>query len=184
VRALAVDEKRALLDHARRTLNAHLAGKAPPSFKTESPALLAWCAAFVTLRRRDTGELRGCRGECYPSRPLVDSVALMTIAAATDDSRMEPVTLDEVPELRIEISALTPLKPIEPGQVEVGRHGLMISKGGKSGLLLPKVAIRYGWDREGFLKALCQKAGLPKRAWRDRDARLFAFESDEWGEEK
>ena len=108
----------------------------------------------------------------------------MTIAAAVDDSRFVPVTVDELPSLHIEISALTPLAPIRPEEVVVGRHGLLIIRGRFSGLLLPQVPTRYGWDRNEFLAWLCRKAGLAKNDWKAEDAQLFGFEAESWCEDE
>jgi uncharacterized protein (TIGR00296 family) len=111
-------------------------------------------------------------------------VANLVIASAVDDSRFSPVGLEEVSNLRIEISVLTPLQRIRPEEVSVGRHGLMITRDDGSGLLLPDVAVRYGWDREEFLRGVCSKAGLPETAWRGDDVELYAFETESWGEEE
>jgi AmmeMemoRadiSam system protein A len=108
----------------------------------------------------------------------------MTIASAVDDPRFAPVTRAEVPGLHIEISALTPPAPIRPEQVVVGRHGLIISAGRTAGLLLPQVPREYGWNQEQFLRALCEKAGLPGNAWRVPGVRLEAFEAEVWAEEE
>jgi AmmeMemoRadiSam system protein A len=133
---------------------------------------------------RATGDLRGCRGETQARRPLIESVVLMSIASATDDPRFHPVGAEEVPGLHLEINALTPLTPILPEAVEVGRHGLMIVRGGYAGLLLPDVATRYQWDAEKFLRAVCRKAGLRENAWKAPDAKLFSFETEVWGEDE
>jgi AmmeMemoRadiSam system protein A len=182
VPALADEEKEYLLKLARRTLEEHLSSGSIPSPQVDSPTLLEKRAVFVTLRRKDTGELRGCRGESIARRPLVEAVIHSAIAAAVDDPRFPPVTLGELPHLHIEISALTPLKPIRPEEVEVGRHGLMIILNGYAGLLLPQVPTEYGWSAREFLDALCQKAGLPPGAWRDPRAQLYGFESEVWEE--
>jgi AmmeMemoRadiSam system protein A len=179
---LLAEDKRTLLHLARRALDNYLAARDLPPYETDSPALLEQRAAFVTLRRRDTDILRGCRGEYIARRRLVESVMNMAIAAATDDPRFPPVTVDEVPLLHIEISALHPMVPIRPEDVEVGRHGLLITKRGSAGLLLPEVAIGYGWDREAFLKAVCRKAGLSDNAWKERDVALYGFEAEVWCE--
>jgi AmmeMemoRadiSam system protein A len=183
VLTLSDQEKRILLRVARRTLDEYLGEGRLPECRSDAPALLRSCATFVTLWRRDTGDLRGCRGESRASRPLIESVAQMTIASATDDPRFASVTLDEVPSLRIEISALTPMRAIEPEEVVVGRHGLMIVHRDRSGLLLPQVATSQGWDRSTFLRGVCRKAGLPEDAWRARGAMLYGFEVEEWGED-
>jgi AmmeMemoRadiSam system protein A len=175
-------DKQRLLHLARETLEVYLGEGRLPDQSTDSPALLQSRAVFVTLRQRGSGELRGCRGECFARQSLIEAVVNMSIASATDDPRFYPVKPDEVPDLHIEISALTPLKPIEPAEVVVGRHGLMIVKGHHSGLLLPQVPEEQGWSREDFLEGLCRKAGLPQNAWKAHDAQLYGFECEVWGE--
>jgi AmmeMemoRadiSam system protein A len=140
-------------------------------------------AVFITLRRQDTGELRGCRGESQAQRPLCQAVALMAVAAGVDDPRFVPVTADELPLLQIEINALTPLQPIEPEAIEVGRHGLLLAQGERAGLLLPEVPLHYNWDRATYLRAICHKARLPEDAWCDPESQLYAFEAEVWQEE-
>jgi len=180
---LSERDKQSLLRIARQALLDHLNEEAVAEYETDSAAQLRPRATFVSLRRRDSDELRGCRGECEARRPLIESVMRMVIAAAVDDTRFPPVTIDEVPDLTIEISALTPLRPIRPEEVVVGRHGLMIGRGRKLGLLLPQVPARFGWDGREFLEAVCKKAGLPEGAWEMDDVRLFGFETEVWGEE-
>ncbi len=137
------------------------------------------CGAFVTLRT--AGHLRGCIGHIEPSAPLYETVRECAVAAATRDPRFEPVTPLEVPHLRIEISVLSLLTDVRPQEVEVGRHGLLISKGFRRGLLLPQVAIQWHWDREQFLDETCVKAGLAPDAWR-HGARIQAFTAQVFGE--
>lgn len=171
-----------LLRHARAVLAAHL-GEAPrPSPLREPPEILAPGAAFVTLRDADTGALRGCRGEVEATRPLVESVVAMAISSAVDDPRFTPVRAHELDALTIEINALSPMVPVVPDNIRVGVHGLWIRRGAHAGLLLPEVAVDFGWTREEFLVALCQKARLPEDAWRDTAAELHAFVSTRWGE--
>jgi AmmeMemoRadiSam system protein A len=176
-------DKQVLLRLARDTLGAHLAGGKPLPCDAVSPALRQARSSFVTLWQRRSGELRGCRGEVPTRRALIESVARMAIAAATDDPRFRPVTAEELPDLRIEINALTPMAPIDAGDVVVGRHGLMVVQKGSSGLLLPEVPVRHGWGREEFLRSVCSKAGLPHEAWKAEEAQLYGFESEVWGEE-
>lgn len=180
--SLAPQDKEFLLALARQTLVTILSGGRLPVLETQSPDLLQPRATFVTLWVRRTGDLRGCRGECFARRPLIESVAQMVLAAALDDPRFPPVNFDEVADLRIEINALTPLALIDPAAVVVGRHGLMLVVGSHAGLLLPDVPVRLGWDREEFLIGLCHKAGLPGHAWRSPDVQLYSFETEEWGE--
>ncbi|UCD25051.1 MAG: AmmeMemoRadiSam system protein A [Gemmatimonadota bacterium] len=181
---LTARDKQALLQLARHTLEEYLETGSKPDVEIDSTALQEPRATFVTLTVRADGQLRGCRGEVVARQPLFESVMNNAIASAIDDPRFRPVTADEVPALHIEISVLTPMQPIEPEQVEVGRHGLMISKGANSGLLLPQVPIEWRWSREEFLDSVCRKAGLPPGTWRDRDAELFGFECEVWGEEE
>ncbi len=181
-RAIPDEDRRALLRLARTTLERYCTGGAVPERPPLTPALETPRATFVTLRRRGTGELRGCVGETRARGPLVESVMRMAIAAATEDPRFPAVRADELPGLHIEISALTPMAPIRPEDVVVGRHGLMITRGPVSGLLLPQVPTTYGWSRRQFLAALCRKAGLPEDAWLSSDAELHGFECEIWEE--
>jgi AmmeMemoRadiSam system protein A len=120
---------------------------------------------FVTLRRRD-GALRGCIGLLSPDQGLEPTVVRCSIAAATEDPRFPAVEATELADLRIEISLLSAMIPVsDPEEVEVGRDGLQIEKDGRRGLLLPQVAVQYGWDREEFLEEVCVKAGLGRSAW-------------------
>jgi AmmeMemoRadiSam system protein A len=145
--------------------------------------LAAAGAAFVTLRERASGSLRGCRGEIVAVRPLAESVVGSAVAAALDDPRFPPVCEAELPGLTIEISALSPMVVSAPADVDVTRHGVMITHRGRRGLLLPQVAAEQGWDRDALLAGVCQKAGLPARAWRDPGVVLQVFEAEVWGEE-
>jgi len=179
---LTDEDKQALLHLARQTLIDYLGNGTLPDLRTDSLALLEPRATFVTLRRKDTDELRGCRGEVVARQPLIASVAHTAASSATEDPRFAPVTAAEVPHLHIEISALTPMQPILPDEVVIGRHGLMIQQGPYAGLLLPQVPTAYGWDREEYLEALCHKAGLPGSAWHEPGVELLAFEAEVWGE--
>jgi AmmeMemoRadiSam system protein A len=181
---LSVEDKTTLLRIARLALHDYFTVGKLPQYSADSAALLEPRAAFVTLWRRDSGELRGCRGECQAQRPLIQSVAHMAVAAAVDDSRFESVKLEEVPDLLIEVNALTPMSSIKPGDVIVGRHGLMVVQGYLVGLLLPEVPVRQGWERTDFLRGVCRKAGLPADAWKAESTQLFGFESEAWSEKE
>jgi AmmeMemoRadiSam system protein A len=176
-------DRETLLRLARRTLTEYLTAHRKPALPELSPALLEPRAVFVTLWRRDNGELRGCRGEIAAHFPLAQAVIEMTIAAATDDPRFIPVTVNEVPLILIEISVLTPLFPIAPDAIVIGKHGVLVAKGARRGLLLPQVATEHGMDREKFLAAVCEKAGLATNAWRAPDTMLYGFETIVWEEE-
>jgi AmmeMemoRadiSam system protein A len=132
--------------------------------------------AFTTLYAR--GTLRGCVG--YPTAllPLYRTVVETARAAAFDDPRFVAVILPEVPDIRISISVLSPLRAIAADAVEVGRHGLLIGDGARRGLLLPQVPVEHGWDRVTFLEQTCRKASLPLDAWRSAEVRIEAFTAE------
>jgi len=147
-------------------------------FADTPPALRGLAEArgvFTTLYLG--GELRGCVGYAMPVAPLYRAVAETARAAAFEDTRFSPVTREEAFKLEVSLSVLSPLFPIHPEAVEVGRHGLVISQGGRRGLLLPQVPGEYGWDRETFLGQTCRKAGLPLDAWR-KGATIEAFTAE------
>jgi AmmeMemoRadiSam system protein A len=132
--------------------------------------------AFTTLYAE--GRLRGCVG--YPTAllPLHRTVMETARAAAFDDPRFAHVTMIEAPELRVSISVLSPLHNILPDEIEVGRHGLLISGGAHRGLLLPQVPVEHGWDRITFLEQTCRKASLPLDAWRNGETKIEVFTAE------
>ena len=132
------------------------------------PATLAKMGAFVTLNDRATGALRGCIGEILPQRPLVDAVVARAVDSALHDPRFLPVTEDELGGLRVEVSALTPPKPVSSWRdIVLGRDGMTLEKNGRFAVFLPQVAPEQGWDLPTTLTYLSQKAGLPPDAWRE-----------------
>ncbi len=162
---------------ARKVIEAKCGDSKMPAVKTLSPKLREPGAAFVTLYKN--GELRGCIGHIIARRPLIETVAEMAEAAALHDPRFTPVRSDELRDIKIEISVLTPLRKISsPEEVVVGKHGLVISRGGSSGLLLPQVATEQGWDRNTFLEYTCLKAGLPRDAWKDSQTDIYIFSAE------
>ncbi len=179
--APSAEEQAALLRVARDAIASHLAGARSP-LPPASGALAEARGAFVTLRRRGDGELRGCIGNLVSQRPLVETVARMAVAAATEDPRFPPLRPEELEQVTIEISALGPMEKVRPEQVEVGRHGLLVSDGRRRGVLLPQVPLEHGWDRETFLAHTCSKAGLPEDAWRRPQIELLAFTACVFGE--
>ncbi len=173
---LTAQQRADLLSVARRAIQEHVRGTGGPRPCASDPVLQEPGAAFVTLTQH--GELRGCIGYVEAVKPLVEAVAHCAASAATGDPRFPPVAPEELSRLRLEISVLSPLTPIEdPAEVEVGVHGLYLSAEGRHGLLLPQVATEYGWDRETFLRQTCLKAGLPGDAWR-RGAKIHVFTVD------
>ena len=107
----------------------------------------------------------------------------MAVAGRDRRRTLLAVRADELADLVIEISALGPLRPIRPEELVIGVHGLLLRASGRSGVLLPQVAVAHGWDREQFLDRTAEKAGLPQDAWRQPDAELFAFTAEVFGED-
>lgn len=177
---LTPEQRRVLLRVARESVAARLGGR-PPSLPVAVGALAGKRGAFVTLHRGD-GELRGCVGLMRSDDSLLGTVARMAVAAAVEDGRFDPVTAAELRELRVEVSVLGTLEPIRPEDVEVGRHGLLVSQGGRRGVLLPQVPVEHGWDRETFLAHACHKAGLPEDAWSKPGVELLGFTAEVFGE--
>ncbi len=161
---------------ARQTLEDHLSGRPSPSFSPLSPQLLQPLGAFVTLTKN--GELRGCIGEFEPKEPLYKVIQKMAVAAATEDPRFPKVMKDELPEIKIEISIMTPRQKIDDWRkIRLGVDGVVIQYGGRSGTFLPQVATETGWSLEEFLSQLCsQKAGLPPHSYKSPEVSLYIFQ--------
>ncbi|NPV04256.1 MAG: AmmeMemoRadiSam system protein A [Syntrophaceae bacterium] len=178
---LGDEEKQALLRIARESIEAELKGQPPPAAEAKG-ALGEKRGAFVSLKKR--GKLRGCIGMIEARKPLARTVEEMAAAAAFQDPRFPPLRKDELKDLRVEISVLTPLQRVDDvGAVEIGKHGLYIRRGARAGLLLPQVATEWRWDRETFLRETCRKAGLAPDAWRDPGTEIYLFSADVFGEE-
>jgi len=174
----SVEERGMLLRVAHESILSAFADQDLPKV-SPSAHLAEPRGVFTTLYLQ--GSLRGCVGYAMPVAPLFRAVAETARAAAFDDSRFWPVTEAEAPELEISLSVLSLLFPIHPDEVEVGRHGLVVSFGAHRGLLLPQVPVEGGWDRATFLEQTCHKAGLPSDAWR-KDATLEAFTAEVFGD--
>jgi len=174
---LNAEEKKTLHDIAHTVIWNKVAGKPVPEFHVKSGRLTELRGAFVTITKK--GTLRGCIGHIRALLPLYKTIEEMAAAAAFDDPRFPPITKNELKDLEIEISVLTPFKQItDVKEIEVGKHGIYIEKGFYSGLLLPQVATEYRWDRDTFLEHTCRKAGLPPDAWKDKDTRIYIFSAD------
>ncbi|MDD5226159.1 MAG: AmmeMemoRadiSam system protein B [Candidatus Omnitrophica bacterium] len=176
--------KKELLQIARSTAENYVRAGKIPELSPSAPALKQPMGAFVTLR--ENGQLRGCIGRFEPSEPLYKTVQQMAASAATQDPRFKPVSADELGKLEYEISVLSPLKNIKSAEeIELGKHGVAISKGIHHGVFLPQVATETGWSKEEFLGELCsQKAGLPRDCWKDPEVNLQVFTADVFSEEK
>lgn len=174
--ALDRSDKEALLALARETIRRFLETGTVPSPRNLPPRARRAQGAFVTLK--DGGSLRGCIGRMTPGAPLDRVVGAMALQAALNDRRFPPVSLAELPRLTIEISALTPMRPVSgPGDIVVQRDGVLLEKDGRSAVFLPQVASEQGWTREEMLDQLCFKAGLPAGSWR-RGAAFSVFQAE------
>jgi len=174
-RELNAAEQKIALDIARRTLAASFSDGAY-SLSADLPAIFKEKrGAFVTLR--DNEQLRGCIGIFEGRENLAETIKEMAMAAAFDDSRFPPLTADELEKIKIEISVLSPMQRVASAdEIELGKHGVYVSRDWQNGVYLPQVAEETGWGKEKFLDSLCEeKAGLPKNCWRDGTAELSVF---------
>jgi AmmeMemoRadiSam system protein A len=142
----------------------------PPSQHLGEPR-----GAFTTIYLRSV--LHGCVGYVFPVASLYRTVAETARAAAFEDTRFPPITLQEASELQVSLSILSPLKAIKPEEVEIGVHGLVVARAGRRGLLLPQVPVEHQWDCVTFIEQTCRKAGLPRNAWQE-GATLEAFTAE------
>jgi len=170
----SAQERRVLLHLAHEAIASALEhseiSPEPPSEHLAQPR-----GAFTTIYHY--GQLRGCVGYVLPVCSLYRTVAETARAAAFDDTRFPPLRSEELPGLQVSLSILSVLEPISPERIEIGRHGLVVTMGGRRGLLLPQVPIERNWTREAFLGQTCRKAGLPEEAWRS-GAQIEAFTAE------
>jgi AmmeMemoRadiSam system protein A len=177
---LSNEDRFTLLEFARRAIVSVVSGNRIPDVPAHAGALSVPGGAFVTLHQ--SGRLRGCVGQVEHPGPLAETVVRAAINAALHDARFPPVVANELVNLEIEISVLSPLQPIAPEAVIVGLHGLMIIRGDSRGLLLPQVAAERQWSAQQFLDETCAKAGLPSDAWKIPAARIYAFTAEVFSE--
>lgn len=162
-----------MLELAGRAIAEAVSLQKPAERSPRSGILAEKRGVFVTLHAR--GRLRGCIGVVEAHEPLGATIARCAADAALRDPRFSPVRPEELGELWIEISLLSPLEPLQPETVEIGKHGLLISQGGKRGLLLPQVAVEHKLSREQFLEETCRKAGLSLKAWHEPETQILGF---------
>ncbi len=176
-------QKEVLLKIACDTVEAVIPSGTLPKPKSDGPELNAHCGCFVTLKNK--GRLRGCIGQFVSEMPLIELVVEMAKASATGDPRFfgDPITADELDQLDVEISVLSPLqKTDDPLSLRLGVDGIYIKKGCTSGCFLPQVAEEAGWSKEEFLSHCCaHKAGLAPNAWKDPDTEVYLFTADVFG---
>jgi len=174
-RTLSETGRQDLLALARATLEAYFRGEPPPRLASDRAEAFGEARGlFVTLHKG--GGLRGCIGTLEPLGDLTRVICEYALRAALEDPRFPPLSAEELPECRIEISVLTPPEEISgPGEIEIGKDGLILESRGRRGLLLPQVATEWGFDAEKFLAEVSRKAGLPPDAWREPGARMWSF---------
>jgi AmmeMemoRadiSam system protein A len=179
---LTESEQHLLLRIARDSVRSHLLSQPPPPPDVPFGVLTESHGIFVSIHKHH--ELRGCIGNVHPMEPLFRSAAECAIAAAVGDPRFMPLTLGELSEVEFEISVLSLMEPVQDvSKIEVGKHGLFVSKNHLRGLLLPQVATTYGWDRERFLEETCRKAGLRAGEWK-QGAAIHCFSAFVFGEKQ
>jgi AmmeMemoRadiSam system protein B/AmmeMemoRadiSam system protein A len=177
-------ERKTLLKIARETLHGLLDKgefKGNPDNYDITSGLRREAGVFVTLTKQ--GHLRGCIGYVEGIKPVWEAVVDNTRNAAFEDPRFPRVRMKEFKDIEIEISVMTPIRPIKSiEEIEVGKHGLVIEKGFNRGLLLPQVPVEWGWDRDEFLVHICRKANLPPDAWKSSDTNLYVFSAQVFNE--
>lgn len=172
---LTISQKKALLEFARKTIANFLNSETAPLGRDFDPALKRKQGAFVTLRKKE--DLRGCIGHMDNDRPLCETIGSMALQAAFNDPRFRPLTVDELPEIEIEISILTPDKKIENvEEIIPGRDGVLLKKEKRQAVFLPQVATERSWNRYQLLDNLCIKAGLKIGSWK-KDSELYIFQA-------
>jgi len=159
------DQQRFLLKLARDSIAFHLENGTQLQMEMEDDILQEKRGVFVTLKRDEN--LRGCIGYPLPHDPLYQSVIEAAVLAATKDNRFPPLKPEELPQIRIEISVLSlPRRIDDVSEIEVGKHGIIITQGFNRGLLLPQVPLEWKWDLETYLNHGSLKAGLSENAWK------------------
>jgi AmmeMemoRadiSam system protein A len=175
-------EKNWLLSFARKSLRRYLTTQTLPLARNLPGRLRYKQGAFVTLRK--DGQLRGCIGSILPEDELGKTVGRMALYAALKDPRFQPVKSGELDSLEIEISVLSPLRPIDsPERIVIGRDGVLMIKDGASAVFLPQVATEENWDRLQLLENLCRKGGWEKDCWKG-DVKLHVFQADVFSEKQ
>jgi AmmeMemoRadiSam system protein A len=180
--SLSEADRHSLLALARRAIVEAVSFQKPIGDTPRMGASAETRGVFVTLHGR--GRLRGCIGVVEAFEPLGESIPRCAVNAALRDPRFLPVRAEELPEIEIELSLLSPFEPILPENIEIGKHGLLISQGSKRGLLLPQVAVEHKFSRDQFLEETCRKAGLSANAWQEPDARILGFTCEVFSEAK
>jgi uncharacterized protein len=181
--SLNAEQKKILLEIARKTIEDVAIGKNPPDFEIDDPVLNIKCGAFVTIHNKKN--LRGCIGNIIAQAPLWKTIRQMAVEASMHDPRFLSVSPKELGDIDIEISVLSPFEKItDINEIEVGKHGIFIKLGFYQGLLLPQVATDYGWNRTQFLEYTCQKAGLGRESYKEKNCEIFIFSATIFSEKE
>ncbi len=190
---LSLKEGAFLVKLARNSIEQFLkTGEKLPTPKNTPSKLMEKCGVFVTLNRMEGGtkELRGCIGYPEPTLPLVEATIDSAVNAAVNDPRFSPVRLDELNQILIEVSVLTPPKLIEakdpkdyPHKIKIGRDGLIVERDWHKGLLLPQVPVEWHWDKLEFLGSCCMKAGISPDSWLLEGTKIYSFQAIVFEEE-
>jgi AmmeMemoRadiSam system protein A len=177
---LSEADRRAALELARKAIYAAVLRRKLPDVIPRDGAFSERRGVFATLHVR--GKLQGCIGVTEPSESLGEAVVRCAVSAALEDPRFSPLKESQLDEMSIEISLLSPLAPLLPEAIEIGRHGLLVVNHAHRGLLLPQVAVEHKLSREQFLEETCRKAGLTREAWKDPETHIFGFTCEVFSE--
>lgn len=176
---------------ARAAIEANVSGEGRAPRTPEEEPFTELRGVFVTINRAGPAadRLRGCIGFPYPVKPLGVAIQEAAVAAATEDPRFPPLSKSELGGVVVEVSILTPphrlVAPVPrdlPSKVRIGADGLIISRSGMSGLLLPQVATEFGMDQVEFLSQACMKAGLPPDSWLEKETEVQTFQAEIFAE--
>lgn len=175
-------EQQKLLKISRDAVETYIRTGKIIKIEENNPNLNKHQGVFVTLEKDNN--LRGCIGVFESEKPLFQNVIDMAIAAAVDDPRFNSVSEDELKDLKYEISVLSPLRKVDSWkEIEIGKHGVQIRQGNRSGVFLPQVATENNWDLNTFMSVLCsEKAGLPADCWKNFDTEIYVFTAQVFGE--
>jgi AmmeMemoRadiSam system protein A len=179
---LIKEQKDKLLKLARTTIEKYINQGIIPKYEDKDPILSEHYGAFVTLHNK--GKLRGCIGTIEGRQPLFETIIEMAMEASQNDPRFMPVEPEEIKDLDIEISVLTPKRRVKSiDEIELGKHGVIVKNRFNGGVYLPQVATETGWTKEQFLESLCSgKAGLPPNAYKDPKTEIYIFEAEVFGD--
>jgi len=177
---LSEADQQAALELARKAIREAVLHRKLPDVIPREGTFSERRGVFITLHVR--GKLQGCIGVTEPTESLGEAVVRCAVSAALEDPRFTPLNESQLSEMSIEISLLSPLLPILPEAIEIGRHGLLVINQAQRGILLPQVAVEHRLTPEQFLEETCRKAGLAREGWKDPETRIFGFTCEVFSE--